>query len=74
MAKNQDEITINSKIVYPSQLSFKSEDDSDQTALLTVGPHVPPDMMQYEIDNTGYEVFLSEMFNLKRKGWGNLWI
>ena len=53
MAKNQDEITINSKIVYPSQLSFKSEDDSDQTALLTVGPHVPPDMMQYEIDNTG---------------------
>lgn len=44
MAKKQGEITINSKIVYPSQLSFKSELDSDQTALLTVGPHVPPDM------------------------------
>lgn len=42
--KKQGEITINSKITYPSQLSFKSELDSDQTALLTVGPHVPPDM------------------------------
>ena len=39
--KKQGEITINSKIVYPSQLSFKSEEDSDQTALLTVGLHVP---------------------------------
>ena len=56
MAKKQGEITVISKILYPSQLSFKSEDDSDQTALLIVSPHDPPNMMQYEIGNIAYEV------------------
>lgn len=71
-------ITGTSKILYPPKLSFYTHLNCQEwgwqcsnSTLLTVGPHMALDVIQYPISHVAYKI-LSKMCKMKRKGQGRL--